>query len=91
MQQVGPVNWQKLAGITQPVDAAKLFVLDPLAIQAKTDPALASALGTYTVGARVSAGQLGQRIRQGDRPGREEGAVQRRQPEPARGRAGAGA
>jgi hypothetical protein len=48
VQQVGPVNWQKLAGITQPVDAAKLFVLDPLAVQAKTDPGLAAALGTYT-------------------------------------------
>jgi hypothetical protein len=48
VQQVGPVNWQKLAGITQPVDAAKLFVLGPLAVQARFDPALASALGTYT-------------------------------------------
>ena len=48
VQQVGPVNWQKVAGITQPVDAAKLFVLDPLAVQARSDQALAAALGTYT-------------------------------------------
>ncbi|HEY2640379.1 MAG TPA: hypothetical protein VGI66_10930, partial [Streptosporangiaceae bacterium] len=48
VQQVGPVNWQKLFGITQPIDSAKLFVLDPLAVQAKSDPALAAALGTYT-------------------------------------------
>src|SRR5436190_5248613 len=27
VQQVGPVNWQKLAGITQPVNAARDFVL----------------------------------------------------------------
>jgi hypothetical protein len=48
VQQVGPVNWQKLAGITQPIDSAKLFVLDPLAVAARTDPVLATALGTYT-------------------------------------------
>jgi len=47
VQQVGPVNWQKLFGITQPVDSAKLFVLDPLAAQAKSDPALSAALATY--------------------------------------------
>jgi len=48
VQQVGPVNWQKLFGITQPIDSAKLFVLDPLAVAAKTDPVLTAALGTYT-------------------------------------------
>ncbi|HEY7323944.1 MAG TPA: cytochrome b N-terminal domain-containing protein [Streptosporangiaceae bacterium] len=48
VQQVGPVNWQKLFGITQPVDSAKLFVLDPLAVQARSDPHLAAALATYT-------------------------------------------
>jgi len=47
VQQVGPVNWQKLAGITQPINAAKDFVLAPLATQAKTTPALATALATY--------------------------------------------
>ena len=47
VQQVGPVNWQKLAGITQPVNAAKDFVLTPLGALAKTTPALATALGTY--------------------------------------------
>jgi hypothetical protein len=48
VQQVGPVNWQKLAGITQPVNAAQDFVLGPLAIQARTDPTVAAALRTYT-------------------------------------------
>ena len=48
VQQVGPVNWQKLAGITQPINAATLFVLDPLAVQAKSSPAVATALATYT-------------------------------------------
>jgi hypothetical protein len=48
VQQVGPVNWQKLFGITQPIDSAGLFVLGPLAVQAKSDPQLATALTTYT-------------------------------------------
>jgi hypothetical protein len=48
LQQVGPVSWQKLFGITQPINSAALFVLDPLAVQAKTSPALAAALTTYT-------------------------------------------
>jgi hypothetical protein len=48
LQQVGPVSWQKLFGITQPIDSAKLFVLDPLAVAAKTDPSLATTLGSYT-------------------------------------------
>ena len=47
VQQVGPVNWQKLAGITQPVNAAQDFVLDPLSVLAQTSPALAAALSTY--------------------------------------------
>jgi hypothetical protein len=47
VQQVGPVNWQKVAGITQPVNTASVFVLDPLASLAKTTPALAMALSTY--------------------------------------------
>jgi Cytochrome b(N-terminal)/b6/petB len=47
VQQVGPVNLQKLFGITQPVDSAQVFVLGPLGIQAANDPALAAALHTY--------------------------------------------
>jgi Cytochrome b(N-terminal)/b6/petB len=49
VQQVGPVNWQKVAGITQPINAAKDFVLIPLASLARTTPALATALSTYDV------------------------------------------
>ena len=48
LQQVGPVSWQKLFGITQPIDSAKLFVLAPLAVQAHNDPALSTALASYT-------------------------------------------
>jgi Cytochrome b(N-terminal)/b6/petB len=47
VQQVGPVNWQQVAGITQPVDAARDFVLSPLSVLARTTPALATALSTY--------------------------------------------
>jgi hypothetical protein len=47
VQQVGPVNWQKVAGITQPINAAKTFVLAPLSAIAPTNPALATALSTY--------------------------------------------
>jgi hypothetical protein len=47
VQQVGPVNWQKLAGITQPINGGRVFVLSPLAIAAKNSPALAAALAAY--------------------------------------------
>jgi hypothetical protein len=47
VQQVGPVNWQKLAGITQPINAGKDFVLGPLSSLAQTTPRLAAALSTY--------------------------------------------
>ena len=39
-----PANW---AGVRQPIDAAKTFVLDPLAKTAPTDPPLAAALATW--------------------------------------------
>jgi hypothetical protein len=48
VQQVGPVNWQTLAGVTQPIDAAQTFVLSPLSKLTAGDPVLARALGTYT-------------------------------------------
>ncbi|HEX5189196.1 MAG TPA: cytochrome b N-terminal domain-containing protein [Streptosporangiaceae bacterium] len=48
VQQVGPVNWQKLAGITQPINTARVFVLGPLSSLAKTTPPLATALASYT-------------------------------------------
>jgi hypothetical protein len=47
LQQVGPVSWQKLFGVTQPINSAGLFVLDPLAVEARTSPALAAALTSY--------------------------------------------
>ncbi len=48
VQQVGPVNWQTLAGVTQPVNAAQDFVVTPLQKLAPFSPALAAALTTYT-------------------------------------------
>jgi hypothetical protein len=47
-QQLGPISWQKLAGITQRIDAAQTFVIGPLTSLAKTTPALATALTAYT-------------------------------------------
>jgi hypothetical protein len=47
VQQVGPVNWQTLAGVTQPIDAARVFVLSPLAILAATDHPVGIALARY--------------------------------------------
>jgi Cytochrome b(N-terminal)/b6/petB len=47
VQQVGPVNWQKLAGVTQPLNAARSFVLTPLSKLAPADPPLAAALTRY--------------------------------------------
>jgi quinol-cytochrome oxidoreductase complex cytochrome b subunit len=47
VQQVGPVNWQKLAGVTQPINAAQTFVLSPLSKLAPTTPPLAAALAAY--------------------------------------------
>ena len=48
LQQVGPVSWQKLAGVTQPLNTAQTFVISPLSKVAPTTPALATALSTYT-------------------------------------------
>src|SRR5579863_949409 len=46
-QHIGfaPADW---LGVTQPIDTAQTFVLKPLAAVAPTNPALASALATYT-------------------------------------------
>jgi Cytochrome b(N-terminal)/b6/petB len=47
LQQVGPVSWQKLSGVTQPLAAAHAFVISPLSRLAPTTPALSAALATY--------------------------------------------
>jgi hypothetical protein len=41
------VSWQLLAGVREPIDAAKTFVLSPLSKLASTDPTLADALHGY--------------------------------------------
>src|SRR5215471_2667570 len=48
VQQVGPVNWQTLSGVTQPLDAAQDFVLKPLATLAATNHPVGAALTRYT-------------------------------------------
>jgi len=48
VQQLGPIGWQQLSGITQRIDAPRTFVIDPLTSLAKTTPALATALDSYT-------------------------------------------
>jgi len=47
-QQVGPVNWGTLAGVTQPINAAQDFVITPLKKLAPFSPALSAALTRYT-------------------------------------------
>lgn len=46
VQGIGP-SWQRLAGVFQPINAARTFVLAPLGKVAPTDPQLSSALNTY--------------------------------------------
>jgi hypothetical protein len=48
VQKLGPIGWQKLSGITQHINPAQTFVLGPLSSLAKTTPALATALTSYT-------------------------------------------
>src|SRR5215467_9255208 len=47
VQQVGPVNWQTLAGVTQPVNAAQDFVITPLTTLAATDHTVAGPLAAW--------------------------------------------
>jgi hypothetical protein len=46
LQRIG-VSWQLLAGVLQPIDSAKTFVLSPLSKLAPSAPALAGALHSY--------------------------------------------
>jgi len=47
VQYLGPVSLQKLAGVTEPINASRDFVLDPLQMAAATTPGLPAALTTY--------------------------------------------
>ncbi len=47
VQQLGPISWQKLSGITQRIDAAQTFVTGPLTSLATTTPPLRAALARY--------------------------------------------
>jgi hypothetical protein len=46
VQRIG-VSWQLLAGVRQPIDPAKAFVLSPLSKLAPSDPALQAAMAQY--------------------------------------------
>ncbi|HEY3908097.1 MAG TPA: cytochrome b N-terminal domain-containing protein [Streptosporangiaceae bacterium] len=48
LQQLGPISWQKVSGITQRIDAAQTYVIGPLTALARTTPALSTALAAYT-------------------------------------------
>src|SRR5579859_101033 len=48
VQHVGPVNWQTLSGVTQPFNAGKDYVINPLSSLAATTPALSVALSQFT-------------------------------------------
>jgi len=47
-QKVGPVDLQSIPGVRLPVDTARAFVIDPLTSKAQDDPALMTALDTYS-------------------------------------------
>jgi hypothetical protein len=47
VQQVGPINWQKLSGVTQPLNGAGDFVLKPLSTLAATNHPVGAALARY--------------------------------------------
>ena len=56
VQFIGPLSLQQVAGVTLPIDTAHVYVLDPLAVAAQTDPQVATALQTFTrAGAKQQA------------------------------------
>jgi quinol-cytochrome oxidoreductase complex cytochrome b subunit len=50
VQFIGPLSLQQVVGVTIPIDVAHVYVLDPLAVAAQTDPQVATALQTFTQG-----------------------------------------
>ncbi len=48
VQYIGPISLQQVAGVTIAIDVAHVYVLDPLAIAAQSDPQVAAALRTFT-------------------------------------------
>ncbi len=56
VQYIGPVSLQQVPGVTIPIDTAHVYVLDPLAIAAQSDPQVAATLLTFTrAGAKQQA------------------------------------
>ncbi len=48
VQYIGPVSLQQIPGVTIPIDTAHVYVLDPLAIAAQSDPQVTTLLQTFT-------------------------------------------
>ena len=48
VQFIGPLSLQQVAGVTISIDTAHVYVLDPLAVAAQSDPQVAAALQTFT-------------------------------------------
>lgn len=56
VQSLGPISLQQLASVTIPIDTAHVYVLDPLAIAAQSDPQAAVVLQAFTrAGAKQQA------------------------------------
>jgi quinol-cytochrome oxidoreductase complex cytochrome b subunit len=56
VQSIGPISLQQAAGVTIPIDTAHVYVLDPLAVAAQTNPQVSAALQTFThAGAKQQA------------------------------------
>ena len=70
-------------------DAARVFVIGPLSSLAKTTPALATALATYNAATPAQQNKWATAYVNATAPRREEGAVPRREPDPACRRPGA--
>jgi hypothetical protein len=56
VQYLGSISLQQLAGVTISIDTAHVYVLDPLAVTAQSDPQVAATLQTFT---QASAKQQG--------------------------------
>ena len=59
VQQVGPINWQKLSGVSQPVNGAQDFVITPLKKLAPFEPGAGGRAGHVLQCARLPSSRSG--------------------------------
>ena len=90
VQQVGPVNWQKARRDHAADQRGARVRPRPAVVAGQDDPGPGDGAGQLQRGDAGPAEQVGDRIRQRHGTRRQEGAVPRREPEPAGRRAGAG-